>query len=379
MLDDTIAQLSSADPAVRRAAIIALGQSKDPAALRPLATVYRTDPDPSLRELALKAGRYIRQHTAAPPPALEPPPAEAATPDADDRAVPERDRERARSYLDAALSYHTAGQRGRAIDTLGKALSLDPSLAKEPFVRNLMLTLTGRPSNEALAVLTDDQRRDALIAGIGGKEKLAPVRSAEDDATWPAVLLDLALYGLVTVLSTLAMFIFAMPMLERLLEEAIALNPPGGTFTLTDLELFADASLALLLPTALASGVYAVVGVLLQGAAVHFASTTFLGGDGFLVNLYRRMVPFQTAVALLWALSFVAFSLVGSIDTLLAYSLLMSPASLIVTLWLARLIGKVYHFGMGTGCLAIILSGVVLAAFFGCGGLLLGSILGSLL
>ncbi len=60
-------QLKSKDPAIRREAIIKLGKSLDERALPLLAGVYRGDPDPQLRELALKAGKHIRQHMAAQP------------------------------------------------------------------------------------------------------------------------------------------------------------------------------------------------------------------------------------------------------------------------------------------------------------------------
>lgn len=71
-----LAQLNDFDPSVRKQAVMALGRSKDPAALPYLATVVRTDPDLELRELARKAGQYIQQqnkgsgtlaHTPAPP------------------------------------------------------------------------------------------------------------------------------------------------------------------------------------------------------------------------------------------------------------------------------------------------------------------------
>jgi hypothetical protein len=73
MIDDLGAQLKDANPEVRRRAVIALGRSKDIAALRPLAEVFRTDPDPEVRELARKAGLYIRRSQ---PDAAQTPPAE---------------------------------------------------------------------------------------------------------------------------------------------------------------------------------------------------------------------------------------------------------------------------------------------------------------
>lgn len=77
MIDELIQQLDDVSPVRRKDAVIALGKSRDMAALRPLAKVYRTDPDPEVRELARKAGIYIRQQnegaTVPPKPTASPP------------------------------------------------------------------------------------------------------------------------------------------------------------------------------------------------------------------------------------------------------------------------------------------------------------------
>jgi hypothetical protein len=60
MIESTIQQLTSPDPELRRQAIIYAGKSGDTRFMKPLGAVYKTDPDPALRELALKAGRHLR-------------------------------------------------------------------------------------------------------------------------------------------------------------------------------------------------------------------------------------------------------------------------------------------------------------------------------
>lgn len=79
MIDDLIDQLGDSNPEVRRRAVIALGRTKDMAALRPLAEVFRTDPDPELRELARKAGLYIRRSQTEEPQETAPPPRSGRT------------------------------------------------------------------------------------------------------------------------------------------------------------------------------------------------------------------------------------------------------------------------------------------------------------
>lgn len=64
MIDMLIEQLQDPNPAVRKRAIMALAKTKDMMAVRPLANLVRNDPVPELRDLALKAGQYIRQQVA---------------------------------------------------------------------------------------------------------------------------------------------------------------------------------------------------------------------------------------------------------------------------------------------------------------------------
>jgi hypothetical protein len=73
-MNDLFAQLKHPDAAKRRDAIIALGKRRDPAAMPYLADVFRTDPDPTLRELAKKAGQHIKAGSTPSAPPVAPPP-----------------------------------------------------------------------------------------------------------------------------------------------------------------------------------------------------------------------------------------------------------------------------------------------------------------
>ena len=66
MINQLIRQLNSPDPKRRIKAIKALAKTGDRAALGPLLKVYKSDSDAKVRELALKAGRYIKKHAATP-------------------------------------------------------------------------------------------------------------------------------------------------------------------------------------------------------------------------------------------------------------------------------------------------------------------------
>lgn len=60
MLEQYLEQLNSPDSAKRREAVIWIGRNGDPRALKHLAVVFKTDPDPAIRDLAGKAGRHIQ-------------------------------------------------------------------------------------------------------------------------------------------------------------------------------------------------------------------------------------------------------------------------------------------------------------------------------
>lgn len=363
MLDTYLRQLSSDDPAQRRQAIVALANSRDPAALRPLAATFRNDPDPTLRELALKAGRYLRQYSREEPAA--------------EGEIAERDRDLAKKLLDAATNYHLEGDKGRAVESLGKALSLNPALQKEPFVANLVMALTHMSVADAMPLLTHPDRRRALVEKVGGKR--APHRQAHgkgaETATWDNVAIDFLLYALVVALSLAAVFVFTLETLRELLDTA-----PSATITSEDLDVFFEASVVALFVLGAFYGIYSVLTLALQGAAVHVVAAYLFGGNGTLVYLYRRLVPFQTYVMLIFALLFIGLALAGSAtEFLLLIPLVMGIGSLVVMYLVSKLVGEVYEFGAGMGCLAIFLGGLLMAGIAALGNWALTGLLGKML
>ncbi len=370
MTDELIQQLKHPDAARRRAAITALANSKDPAALPALAAVYRRDPDPALRELALKAGRFIRQHAGSgpqtpvdaasgpTPPPLEPAPHE----------VSERDAELARGYLNAAMTHHTQGDKVRAIENLGKALSLNPKLGSDSFVENLVLTLTGRSVADAMPLLIHPDRRGELIAKMGGRRKKKRAQQhgkGAETATWDNVAMDFGLYWLVITLSLIAIFVFTADAIRDMIDSVPMTTATTDVSANMD-ELFA-ASVIGLIVLAVVYGIGSVISLLIQGGSIHIAATYLLAGDGTLVYLYRRLVPFETVITLALSGGFVVLALVGSTTEIFFLTpILMILGTIGVLYKMSELVGDVYDFGWGTGCLAIVL-GSVLLAMLSCG------------
>jgi tetratricopeptide (TPR) repeat protein len=392
MIESLLQQLQSPDPAERKQAIVALANTRNPEALAALQHVYQNDPELELREMALKAGRYIHMATTRPAGSASPASPKPITgpvqplsptpitgpiqplsptpitgpvqPLSAAGEVTQRDVELARGHLDAATGYFTQGDRARAIDSLGKALALNPRLQREPFAANLITTLTGRPVSEGVPILISPQARADLVIKAGGKPKYKAQAHGKgaDTATWPNVLLDLALYGLITALATLAIFTVGLEGLKDAFEEYSALNTYSGAGY--DWDTVADLSLVFLFMMAVATGISSMIGMVIQSAGIHVAATMVLGGNGTLVLLLRRYVPFQTVVMFIYGIvSVISFVLLPSQPSLVTIlSILLIPASVGLIYYSAALVADVYHFGWGSGCGAIIVGGIIVGA-----------------
>ncbi|MFO7323212.1 MAG: HEAT repeat domain-containing protein [Chloroflexota bacterium] len=384
MLDLYVEQLRSADPQVRRQAIIALGKQKDPAALRPLAEVYRNDPDPALRELAYKAGRYIKANAApettpaAPPETsleslLSPLEETGSRDEAPAKPVSKRNIERAKSYFDRALDFHVRQDAVKAVEMMAKALDANPYLAQDSVFLNMAIDLTGQGARGAVATLSDPEARDALLdrlsGGDGGSGRARRKRKTQDQ-DWGPALLDLGIYGLVN--GAIA-FVTTLVALQALVEFILAGMAAGGGNVvpgIMGLEGLTTANISL--PLAGLYGIlYALISaimLLLTDGAVHLVATTVMGGEGTLVGLIRRttlyftvLVPISTVISLLPAF-------LNDGDTFNPAFSLVSLAFTIGTLvWAGKLTGDAYDFGTARGCLSIFLGGLALALLFACG------------
>ena len=155
----------------------------------------------------------------------------------------------------------------------------------------------------------------------------------------------------------------------------------GTVYTAEDFtELFNDIGLAAMIPIALGQSVFSVISLLIQAAAIHGAATMILKGDGTLVYLLRRVVPFQTVVIMGYAGLFIVMSLLGGSESVLSlYGLVSFIGSLVVIFFLSSIVGQVYNFGAASGCGAILLGGILLVVLFFCGYCGLISVLGTLL
>lgn len=179
-LDQHIQMLGHKDPAQRRKAIIALGKSGDKRALQPLAKVYKTDPEPELRDLALKAGRNIQKTATSSLP--EPPPPDysqfsfnepstsysrqeelpdwmsMAAPASSTLVTPAKkistaDKQKAKSSLDRAIDASMKTDWNAVAHHLKEALERDPDIEKNTTFMGLAAQVThADPSRAANAL-----------------------------------------------------------------------------------------------------------------------------------------------------------------------------------------------------------------------------------
>lgn len=205
-------QLQNPDPAVRRQAIIALGRSKDLAALPELAKVYKSDPVPELRELARQAGRYIQQENRPAPSPPPPPPDVQSEPTVSEApptpvtpaaavppppAITPEDVRRGQSHYRTARNLHEAGEQARAIKELALALHADPGLANEPVFVTLASEVLGVPPRAAIRTLLDPERRQAAYGvAVAAKRRYARRRGCALGPILAGLALILALAAL---------------------------------------------------------------------------------------------------------------------------------------------------------------------------------------
>jgi hypothetical protein len=362
-----LARLKSSDPTQRREAIIALGKAADPAALPALAEVYRGDPLPELRDLALKAGRYVQQQNRAGP-AGDSGGAKAG----ELRRVSPQDIERARWSYNRALDARLEGDNPLAASELARALDINPTLADDQPARNLAGMILGLPPEQAMQILADPIRREAYI-GDGpppGKRKRAVPEGRV--ATWGDVSLDMAA---LFVVQAICLFLLIVLILPRAVETLSSTRYYRYAYTDINPALFNIPPVAALV-IALIVGVCGVVGQLISNGIVHVVARG-LGGYGTLTQTYHALTPIQVVMM---AAEYASYGLTASApETQFLLCLLSLAISIGGTYWLSKALARVHGIGGWSGCIALIVGPLLLGILIAIGTLVLFSALGSAL
>jgi hypothetical protein len=151
--------LKSRDPEERKKGVRALGQLLSSEALRYLATIYKQDPDPGVRELAVKAGRHVKKMRAAGDwmgheddkdvrfGTNEVPAVTTST-------VSAVAKEQAKGLMDRALDETVKGNYEKGVEYARQAFQLNPDLQFDSYYVGVASEVMGLSAEEAIAILT---------------------------------------------------------------------------------------------------------------------------------------------------------------------------------------------------------------------------------
>lgn len=199
--------LKSKDPAERTAAIKAVAREVDKRALKQLAIMSGDDPDPVVRDLALKAGRYILNGG----PAAQKNGTNAAS---EDSQTNKREELMARRMLEAAMTHNINEDRVRLMKTLRDAMELYPPIVTDGYFISLAESATGESQQAAVSAVADSGRISHVekqqIEAEKEKKRVAHEVTISG-ARWADIGFDLLL---IFVIATIGAFIGLFLMVE---------------------------------------------------------------------------------------------------------------------------------------------------------------------
>ncbi|MAU10110.1 MAG: hypothetical protein CL607_09835 [Anaerolineaceae bacterium] len=403
MYDDILELLHSSDPKDRIRAIKEIARTEDPSLLTQLALIHKNDHDPEVREMALKAGRYIRskQQKVAPfviddatvgdarlgadGPEYEMTDAAASIGDLTRKKKKNKRMEpvsaaaekRAKGLVDRAMNFSMSGKNDMAAAELRKALHINPNLANDEYTTTLAAEVMGLPKDEAIDELMYSAANDV----------------ADDGITWETALADLATYGLV-----IAIIVFVGGLLISRLFGDMLINmmniymQDSSSYydmqTVEDMKLLfnqvSNPSIPGLLLSGLSTGVFSIIGILFWYGVVHFVSTNFMSGMGSFRKLIHKMTPFLSIINFVQALvlgvmffflmrgmSDLVSTVDGSFDQQIAVERSLEDAlnvmqliswifSIVVLIFYSKILGETYEFGAGKGCVSLFISSIMM-------------------
>jgi hypothetical protein len=407
--------LGSKDASERKQAITALARSQDRAALPHLAKVYRSDPDPEIRELARKAGVYINKKVPK-----ETPPKAApfymgggdAADDADDLTggsgstygdsrytygaldddsmlgdedlladdlLDDREQAaskpvdaprvsagaeaRARDLLEQAMSFHSRGEQQKVIKALTEAFKKNPKLANDNYALNAAGSMTGLPRSQVAAALMDGSLLRATRKSAGPR--------GDDDPTWGDAAVDLGIYWFVNLGLFIVSVLILIALVQALLNNASDISPQERDLIQQQIAVsFSTQSIPLFLLQGVLQATGGLIGLLVLYLVWHLVAQWMLGGDGTFTRLIRKATlllafygPLVTAA--LFGLLVIGGALLAAggmtPETYQSWVLLVTfGVSIGGLLLISQRIGAAYRFGVGRGCATMIISYILI-------------------
>lgn len=246
--------LDSPNPAERKQAIKKLAQSGDPEALKYLNALYKTENDPEIKDLAIKAGKYLRQQLGesvsanqadynrnwqgrapqeSPRKAKEEEPVLAK--------VSKNAEERSKGMMETAMEALVARKQEDAHNLAKKAFALNPNLQYDAYYRGFAAEIMGTSQDEAVA---------ELLAGTKTREQKRKndAQGSDQGDTWGAAFGDLIIAFLVIAGATIISFLLASSAFGQAIREFSDLSSQNDILTaqlMTGIWAWAASSMAL--------------------------------------------------------------------------------------------------------------------------------------
>lgn len=384
--DALIELLESRNPDDRKRAIAGIAKSGDGRGLRYLAAVHKNDPEPALRELAVKAGRYLKKEieTAKWVGTGSESVAAAAEQERKKKGVPisPEDEKQAKEWVEASMTYYTKENIPLAEDYLRRAFQLNPNLQYDQYAMGLGQGVFGLTGDD---LLTELHRKDIPPANKRKRKAKAGV----DEVSTDTVLIDLALYWVVQGAVMFIGFLFVANQFGNMLASVDVSQYPEAAESLSLYQSMAAWGIPFILIYSVLYSLFSVISlVLFHYLPLHFSATMILGGEGTFKQMVHKLTLLQTIAAALFGLIGLGIMYVTASATIdLMTTVINNPNiteeallnqysaafSSIPTLGLISFfgsliylgvyvtqIGKVYDFGAMKGCAAVIMSAVVL-------------------
>lgn len=147
--------LKSSDPEDRKKGVKALARTGEREALRYLATIYKEDPDPEVRQLALDGGKHVKRMMIQGDWVGD----GVKNPDKEAKAVaskiPAKNQKLSKKYMDDALEFVVNEDYERAEALAVKAFTLNPDLKHDLYYSGLASEVMGMPTEEAIATILE--------------------------------------------------------------------------------------------------------------------------------------------------------------------------------------------------------------------------------
>jgi hypothetical protein len=353
-------QLKHPDARERQKAVAALANTRDADAIAPLEEISRIDDDAKVRQLAVKALDYLNQR-------VQKPGKEAPV------VVSERDIERARGHVDTAMSLVVNNENAKATKELAKALQANPNLKTDPYFLSLAGSVLGVGSEEAIEMLRSGEKRGDFIKKsekVKTEKRKSEHLSKAREITTPALAFDLTIYGVVLAVLTFLTPLILSQLLGRMVANAASMEDIDVSTQAILAEMgdptlaFQQLGIGMLLVIAVVSAIASVIALAIQGGLIHLVATRLLGGKGTFTYMMCQITPFYTMVTVIFFIWAIIAMTLASTGAVLIGGICMLPmilASLFVLFKTAGKIGESYDFGVGSGCLSILIASIILA------------------